>query len=147
MHRILLFIASLSFLLSPVLAQDDLRNYKMAGPYEVVARDGEFRASRGGSERDMWTAYECARLGYTDKALEIINAYATTLQRFDGHDAPLCAIQGYWLVRAMTTLNEELKMKSEELAAAKAMVRRAILPGISPKDVQSTLIGLGMDHT
>ena len=28
-------------------------NYKMAGPYEVVARDGEFRGSKGGSERDM----------------------------------------------------------------------------------------------
>ena len=101
----LLFIISyLSFIIYPAFAQSDLRDYKMAGPYEVVARDGEFRASKGGSERDMWTAWQCAQQGYTDKALEIINAYAETLQRFDGHDAPLCAIQGYWLVRAMMAI-------------------------------------------
>ena len=28
--------------------------YKMAGPYEVVARDGQYARTKGGSERDMW---------------------------------------------------------------------------------------------
>ena len=51
------FFLTLAFLcashsLAPVFAQD----YKMAGPYEVVARDGEFRKSKGGSERDMKAA-------------------------------------------------------------------------------------------
>lgn len=49
-------------------------NYKLAGPYEVVARDGEFRKSKGGSERDMKAAWECAQQGQHEKALEIINA-------------------------------------------------------------------------
>ena len=111
--------------------QSDLRNYKMAGPYEVVARDGEFRASKGGSERDMWTAFECAKQGYTDKALEIINAYATTLQRFDGHDAPLCCIQGYWVVRAMTIL------RSHATAEWGSMIRRAMLPTIDKFEADS----------
>ena len=31
-------------------------DYKMAGPYEVVARDGQYRHSKGGSERDMKAA-------------------------------------------------------------------------------------------
>ena len=96
--------------------------YKMAGPYEVVARDGEHRATKGGSERDMHTAWDCARTGETDKALEIINAYATTLQRFDGHDAPLCTIQAYWLVRAMT------EAKAHQRPEWTAMIQRAILP-------------------
>ena len=96
--------------------------YEMAGPYEVVARDGEHRATKGGSERDMHTAWDCARTGETDKALEIINAYATTLQRFDGHDAPLCTIQAYWLVRAMT------EAKAHQRPEWTAMIRRAILP-------------------
>ena len=96
--------------------------YKMAGPYEVVARDGEHRATKGGSERDMHTAWDCARTGETDKALEIINAYAKTLQRFDGHDAPLCTIQAYWLVRAMT------EAKAHQRPEWTAMIRRAILP-------------------
>ena len=93
-------------------AQSD---YKLAGPYEVVARDGEFRGSKGGSERDMKAAWDCARNGQHEKALEIINAYANKLQRLDGHDAPLCLIQGYWLCRAM-------------------MIEKSITPGPSPKE-------------
>lgn len=108
----------------PQTVQTDYSTYRLAGPYEVVARDGEFRSSKGGSERDMLAAYECARMGLTDKALEIVNAYVATLQRFDGHDAPLCTIQGFDLVRAMTLLSEH---QTPEWAA---MVRRAILPTI-----------------
>ena len=86
---------------STLRAQTFDADYKMAGPYEVVARDGEFRASKGGSERDMRAAWELAKAGHHEKACEIINAYADKLQRLDGHDAPLCLIQGYWLCRAM----------------------------------------------
>ncbi|MFA7358122.1 MAG: alginate lyase family protein, partial [Bacteroidales bacterium] len=105
-------IAMLSFVAlsfgTTILAQSD---YKMAGPYRVVARDGEFRSSKNGSEQDMKMAYECALAGDKEKALEIIHAYARTLERIDGHDAPLCTIQGYDLVRAMTLLRE---YKTEE---------------------------------
>ena len=100
--------------------------YQMAGPYEVVARDGQYAYTKGGSERDMWTAYQLARdkndIEKYAAALKIINAYAKTLQRFDGHDAPLCTIQAYWLVRAMTMAKDH---KTPEWAA---MIRRAILP-------------------
>ncbi len=102
-----------------LLAQSD---YQMAGPYEVVARDGQYRHSKGGSERDMKAALECAQKGHKEKAVEIINAYAHTLQRLDGHDAPLCAIQCYDLVRAMTL------MKTHESDAWRDMVHRALLP-------------------
>ncbi|MBQ9641101.1 MAG: hypothetical protein IJV06_12580 [Bacteroidaceae bacterium] len=95
------------------VAQPD---YQMAGPYEVVARDGVFRASKAGSERDMQAAYDLATQGYDEKALEIINAYATTLQRLDGHDAPLCAIQGFKLVQAMTLKRERQQPASGVLA-------------------------------
>ncbi len=97
-------------------------NYKMAGPYEVVARDGRHGTSKGGSERDMKTAWECAQKGDSAKALEIINAYAGTLQRFEGHDAPLCLIQAYWLTRAM------ILMKEHRTPAWEAMIRRSMLP-------------------
>ena len=100
--------------------------YQMAGPYEVVARDGQYAYTKGGSERDMWTAYQFVRDKNDSEeyatALKIINAYAKTLQRFDGHDAPLCTIQAYWLVRAMTMAKDH---KTPEWAA---MIRRAILP-------------------
>ena len=100
--------------------------YQMAGPYEVVARDGQYAYTKGGSERDMWTAYQFVREKNDSEeyatALKIISAYAKALQRFDGHDAPLCTIQAYWLVRAMTVAKEH---KTPEWTA---MIRRAILP-------------------
>lgn len=98
--------------------------YKMAGPYEVVARDGEFRKSKAGSEKDMRAAWDLALAGEREQALAIINAYAGTLQRFDGHDAPLCTIQAYWLARAMMVLKEDRTSEWD------SMIRRAFLPTI-----------------
>lgn len=105
--------------------------YKMAGPYEVVARDGQYAKTKGGSERDMWQAWQSAKAGDNKTALDIINAYVTTLQRFDGHDAPLCTIQAYWLLRAMTM------MKEYQTPAWSAMVRRSILPVIDKFEANS----------
>jgi hypothetical protein len=96
--------------------------YKMAGPYSVVARDGEHRGSKNGSERDMKAALLLAEEGRHAEASAIIDAYATTLQRLDGHDAPLCAIQCYWLVRAMT------HSKSYAKDTWGTMIRRAMVP-------------------
>ena len=104
--------------------------YKMAGPYEVVARDGAYRSSKAGSERDMKAALILAQTGRTEEAVRIIDAYAGTLQRLDGHDAPLCAIQCYWLVSAMNTL----KMQRAEW---NAMVRRALLPMLDKFEADS----------
>lgn len=105
--------------------------YKMAGPYEVVARDGVYRNTKGGSEQDMWAAWTFAREGNAAEALRIINSYANTLQRFDGHDAPLCTIQAYWLVSAM---NQLANQQTPEWAL---MVRRAILPVIEKFEADS----------
>ena len=129
MRRLLLSFAFLIGYCQFGVAQQS--TYKMAGPYEVVARDGQYRSSKAGSERDMWAALTCAQQGETDKALEIINAYARTLQRFDGHDAPLCSIQAFWLVRAMTLLERYQTPEWE------AMVRRAMLPVIDKFEVDS----------
>ncbi len=128
MKRLSLSLLFVVCCLAFCVAQAD---YKMAGPYEVVARDGQFRSTKGGSERDMKAALDCAQQGHTDKALEIINAYANTLQRFDGHDAPLCAIQGFWLVRAMTLL------KDHQTPAWSQMIRRAMLPVIDKFEADS----------
>ena len=106
-------------------------NYQMAGPYEVVARDGKYAYTKGGSERDMWTAWQSAQIGNSQTALKIINAYAHTLQRFDGHDAPLCTIQAYWLVRAM------IVAKDYQTPEWSAMLRRAILPTIDKFEADS----------
>ena len=100
-RRAILFLcaSALSFVLAPLSTR--AQDYKMSGPYEVVARDGQYARTKGGSERDMKAALDFALAGKHDEARRIINAYAETLQRFDGHDGPLCCIQAFNLVRAM----------------------------------------------
>ncbi len=96
--------------------------YHMAGPYEVIARDGEFRHSKAGSERDMKASLDFAGKGQKAEALNIINAYARTLRRIEGHDAPLCAIQCFDLVRSMTLL------RAHQTPEWQAMISRAMIP-------------------
>ena len=129
MKRLLISLSFIICHLSYSFAQQSA--YKLAGPYEVVARDGEFRKSKAGSERDMWQAWQSAQAGDKETALTIINAYANTLQRFDGHDAPLCTIQAYWLLRGMALL------KDQQTPAWAVMVRRAILPVIDKFEADS----------
>ena len=128
LSSLLFFVHFYSF--SSAHAQD----YKMAGPYEVVARDGEFRASKGGSERDMKAAWDFAKEGKHDEAKRIINAYAEKLQRLDGHDAPLCLIQGYWLCRAMGLIPNP---SPKEMEAWGTMLRRAMVPTMNKFEADS----------
>ena len=134
----LLCVAPFSIFHCPLSIASAQQKYKMSGPYEVVARDGQYAYSKGGSERDMKAAWDFAKEGKHDEARRIINAYAETLQRLDGHDAPLCLIQGYWLCRAMMSLrSEELRVKNEELVAWKAMLRRAMVPTMNQFEADS----------
>lgn len=128
MKRIFLALAVSVAMLNNVWAQD---SYKMAGPYEVVARDGAYRGSKNGSERDMMAAWNLAKEGRDEASLHIINAYADKLQRLDGHDAPLCLIQGYWLCRAM------MIEKDHRTPAWEAMLRRAMVPTMDKFEADS----------
>ena len=133
-----LMISILSLVVSSLVgvAQTD---YKMAGPYEVVARDGEFRGSKEGSERDMKAAWDFARLGKYEEAKSIINAYAEKLQRLDGHDAPLCLIQCYWLVRAMTLVQkaETATAHAPLFSLHSSFIRRAMIPTMNKFEADS----------
>ena len=119
--------AAFQALMADKKAQSD---YKMAGPYSVIARDGAFRNTKGGSENDFAAAYYNALMyRLTDneaaaaKAVEIISAYAEKLQQVDGHDAPLCCLQGYFLVNACELLRNRI-----DNAKVKEMLQRAFIP-------------------
>ena len=113
--------------------------YKMAGPYEIVARDGQYRNTKAGSERDMKAALDFAKVGKYDEAKNIIDKYAATLQRLDGHDAPLCLIQCYDMVYAMILSDPSINTKNPSPKpldkgtrdAWEAMIRRAIVPTLT----------------
>ena len=144
MKQLLIFLL---LILSPLTAfplpleGSEVESYKMAGPYEVVARDGKYRGSKGGSERDMKAAWELAQAGKHEEARQIINAYAEKLQRLDGHDAPLCLIQGYWLCRAIMIENssksEALPLGEAQKGAWEAMLRRAMVPTMNKFEADS----------
>lgn len=119
MKRLTLLFLLLASTVCGLQAQD---GFKMAGPYEVIARDGEYRSTKPGSERDMKAALEYALQGHDEQACRIINAYASVLKQVDGHDAPLCTIQGYDLVRAMTL------MRSHRTELWDRMIRLVWLP-------------------
>lgn len=118
------------------------QEYKMAGPFAVIARDGQYRDTKAGSERDMKAAWNFAKEGAYDKACHIVNEYAEKLQRLDGHDAPLCLIQGYWLCRAMMELKENCSRTMNDLSplpteAWESMLRRAMVPTMNKFEAYS----------
>ena len=125
-------VLSFLYLFSTSLIAMAQTEYKLSGPYEVVARDGQYAASKQGSERDMKAAWDFAKVGNCEDAARIINAYAERLQRLDGHDAPLCLIQGYWLCGAMMIVKSEKEQGRSTMdcdtKAWDAMLRRAMVP-------------------
>ncbi|MCQ2095247.1 MAG: alginate lyase family protein [Bacteroidaceae bacterium] len=98
------------------LAEDERAqlSYQPHGPYPIVARDGKHARTKGGSEKDFTAAFYHALLhgitsddAHARKAMAIINAYADSLRSLDGHDAPLCCLQGFYLVNAMELLRSK----------------------------------------
>ena len=124
-------IAGLFFFLAMQLSVLAQTHYQMAGPYEVIARDGKYAYTKKGSEDDMHMAHELAQRGDSVQALRIINAYAGKLQRLEGHDAPLCLIQCCDMVQAMMLL------RSHQRVEWKNMLQRAILPVIEQFEADS----------
>ena len=121
-------------------------SYRMAGPFEVIARDGEHRRTKSASENDFLAAYYNALLfvitgdvQHAETSLNIIRSYARTLQHIDGHDAPLCAgLQGFILVNACELLRYCYSgWSAVDSKSTEAMFRRAFLPVLDDFDRRS----------
>ena len=108
-------------------------DYKMAGPYKIIARDGEHRSTKGGSENDFAAAYYNALMwhltgnaAHADQAVVIIGAESAAIESVAGHDAPLCSLQGFLLVNACELMRDRLGDEGNE--AAQKMLKRAFVP-------------------
>lgn len=83
-------------------------SYIMQGPFRYISRAGKYGHTKSPCEDDFNAAYYNALLWsitgdrkHAGKAMEIIRAYAETLERVCPGDAPLCAgLQGFILVNA-----------------------------------------------
>lgn len=83
-------------------------HYGMQGPFRFISRGGEYGYTKAPCEDDFNAAYYNSLMWvitkdkrHAVKAMEIIRAYAMTLERIFPNDAPLCAgLQGFILVNA-----------------------------------------------
>ena len=112
-------------------------SYQMAGPFDIIARDGQHGRTKGPSENDFLAAYYNAlryvitgEEAHAATAMKIIRAYANRLQAIDGHDGPLCAgLQGFILVNACELLRYEYPAwTKDDTRSTESMLRRAFLP-------------------
>lgn len=142
-HRNEVAMGSYEKLLRDAKAQS---SYRMAGPFEVIARDGEHRRTKSASENDFLAAYYNALLfvitgdvQHAETSLNIIRSYARTLQHIDGHDAPLCAgLQGFILVNACELLRYCYSgWSAGDSKSTEAMFRCAFLPVLDDFDRRS----------
>ena len=118
-------------------------SYQMAGPFDIIARDGQHGRTKGPSENDFLAAYYNAlryvitgEEAHAATAMKIIRAYANRLQAIDGHDGPLCAgLQGFILVNACELLRYEYPAWTKgDTRSTESMLRRAFLPVLDEFD-------------
>ena len=113
-------------------------DYQLAGPFEVIARDGEFRHTKSKMERDFSAAYLNALMwvitkdeAHARKAAGVLAAYARTLKRIpDTNDAPLLAgLEGFKIIYALEVLKHTYpKLEKEEYEDAVRMFKKVFLP-------------------
>lgn len=122
-------------------------NYQMRGPYDIIARDGQYGKTKGPCENDFLAAYYNAlrfvidgEEAHAQKAMEIIRAYGKTLTRIDGHDAPLCAaLQGFIIINACELMRyaKGSGWTKEDTKMTERMFREAFLPVLDEFDRKS----------
>jgi hypothetical protein len=127
--------ASYEQLRSLPLAQAD---YRMNGPYEAIARDGEYRQTKTPMEQDfsaawlnalMWTL--TGKEAHARKAAEILTRYAATLRTIpDTNDAPLLVgLEGWKIAYAAEMLRYTYpRFDTAQQEAVNDMLRRVFLP-------------------
>jgi len=121
-------------------------DYAMRGPFDIIARDGQYGKTKTPCENDFLAAYYNVLIfisthdaAHAEKAMEIIRAYSKSLVRIDGHDAPLCAaLQGFILVNACELLRYVYKgWKKSDTRKTEEMFRSVFLPVLDEFDRQS----------
>ncbi|HEX6430058.1 MAG TPA: glycoside hydrolase family 97 catalytic domain-containing protein [Niastella sp.] len=112
--------------------------YKMNGPYKVIARDGEYRWTKSKMEADfsasylnalMWVATKDAAHART--SWEILESYADSLTSIPAtNDAPLLAgLEGVKIINALEILRYTWPgFPMEKAEKVNTMIRRIFLP-------------------
>ena len=112
-------------------------DYKMAGPFRVISRDGAFAYTKSKMESDFSAAYLNSIMWYmtkdkahAEKSLEILSAYADSLKFIPAtNDSPLLAgLEGFKIVYAMEVLRHTYDTPKKQLANIEKMFKNHFLP-------------------
>lgn len=115
-------------------------SYEMQGPFEKIARDGEYRHTKRPMEEDFGAAYLNTLMWvctgderHAEKAAEILTAYADTLKEIpESNDTPLLAgIEGFQIAYSAEILAHTYPcMGNERNEKVKKMLTGVFLPVI-----------------
>ena len=113
-------------------------DYQPFGPFEVIARDGEFRHTKSKMEQDFSAVYQNALMwvltgekAHAEKSLELLLGYAGTLKRIpETNDAPLLVgLEGSKIIYATEMLRHTYKkMTVIQFNEISRMIRNVFLP-------------------
>lgn len=113
-------------------------DYQPFGPFEVIARDGEFRHTKSKMEQDFSAVYQNALMwvltgekAHAEKSLELLLGYAGTLKRIpETNDAPLLVgLEGSKIIYATEMLRHTYKkMTVVQFNEISRMIRNVFLP-------------------
>lgn len=113
-------------------------DYQPFGPFEVIARDGEFRHTKSKMEQDFSAIYQNALMwvltgekAHAEKSLELLLGYAGTLKRIpETNDAPLLVgLEGSKIIYATEMLRHTYKkMTVIQFNEISRMIREVFLP-------------------
>ena len=113
-------------------------DYQPFGPFEVIARDGEFRHTKSKMEQDFSAVYQNALMwvltgekAHAEKSLELLLGYAGTLKRIpETNDAPLLVgLEGSKIIYATEMLRHTYKkMTVIQFNEISRMIREVFLP-------------------
>lgn len=112
-------------------------SYTIKGPYEVIARDGNYGYTKRNAEQDFDAVYLNSVMwmitqdeNYAKKSLELMLAYAEVLKDIDGSDTALMAgLEGIKIVYALEMLSHTYdKISETDIQKINDMLRNVFLP-------------------
>jgi hypothetical protein len=111
-------------------------NYALKGPFAFIAREGTNAYTKAAFDSDFAAAYFNALMftitdnqAHAAKSLEILLAYANTLQGVTGNDQPLLAgFNGFQIAYALEILRYKYTVSDEDFNKINTMLRKYFLP-------------------
>lgn len=112
-------------------------DYRIKGPFPIIARDGDYGSTKVSAESDFDAIYLNSIMwwitgeeAHAQKSLDLMLQYASVLEEIDGNDTALMSgLEGIKIVYALEVLRYTYtNMTDEQFELVNAMLKRVFLP-------------------